>query len=88
MQISARHLQDSSEVKFLCKNLSRKKFLAKFVQGKRFLARPCCKEKVSLQDLTSNALFEGSCKILTKNEFFVNQGRDKNKKLQPCHDDS
>ena len=67
------------------KNLARKAFPCKIFQGKKFLARSC-KEKITLQDLARKkfpckilqviAFLQGSCKILARNAFFLNQGRE------------
>ena len=64
-------------------DLSRKKFPCKIFQGNRFLARSF-KENISLQDLARNkfpckilqviAFLQGSCKILARNAFFLDQG--------------
>ena len=64
-------------------DLSRKTFPCKIFQGKHFLARSF-KENISLQDLARNkfpckilqviAFLQGSCKILARNAFFLDQG--------------
>ena len=83
-RFSFKVLQDNA---FFCKisykKLARKKFPCKIFQGKHFLARSF-KENISLQDLARNkfpckilqviAFLQGSCKILARNAFFLDQG--------------
>ena len=67
------------------KNLARNVFPCKIFQGKNCLARSF-KENISLQDLARNkfpckilqviAFLQGSCKILARNAFFLDQGEN------------
>ena len=78
-------LARSFKEKISLQDLSRKKFPCKIFQGKHFLARSF-KENISLQDLARNkfpckilqviAFLQGSCKILARNAFFLDQGNN------------
>ena len=78
--------QESCKESISLQDLSRKKFPCKIFQGKHFLARSF-KENISLQDLARNkfpckivqviAFLQGSCKILARNAFFLDQGTDR-----------
>ena len=80
-------LARSFKEKISLQDLSRKKFPCKIFQGKHFLARSF-KENISLQDLARNkfpckilqviAFLQGSCKILARNAFFLDQGQHAN----------
>ena len=76
-------LKNLARKAFPCKIFQGKKLPCKILQGKNFFARSC-KEQISLQDLARNefpckilqviAFLQGSCKILARNAFFLNQG--------------